>query len=123
MFKPDLSKGIECLVDANFSRNWNAADSEDPENVLSRTGFIIYYGGYPIHWISKLQTEIALSTTEAEYIAFSQSMRDVITLMNLIEEFGKVVNVIQVPPTIRCIIFEDNTSCIKVASAPNTYCS
>ncbi len=50
-------------------------------------------------------------------------LRDVIPSMNLIEEFGKVVNVIQVPPTIRCIIFEDNTSCIKVASAPDTYCS
>ena len=119
VFRPDVSKGIECYVDADFSGNWNAADSEDPENVLSRTGFIIYYGGCPIHWASRLQTEIALSTTEAEYIALSQSMRDVIPLMNLMEEFGKIVKVTQVSPTIKCKVFEDNTSCIKVATAPN----
>jgi len=28
----------------------------------------------PMHWTSKIQTEIALSTTEAEYTALSQSM-------------------------------------------------
>ena len=119
VFKPDISKGIECFVDADFSGNWNAIDSEDPENVLSRTGYIIYYGRCPIHWVSKLQTEIALSTTESEYIALAQSMRDVIPLMNLLEEFGKVVKVTNVSPEIKCKVFEDNTSCIKVATAPS----
>jgi hypothetical protein len=33
-----------------------------------------------------MQTEIALSSTEAEYIALSQSMREVLPLMVLIEE-------------------------------------
>jgi hypothetical protein len=28
--------------------------------------------GVPIHWLSRLQTEIALSSTKAKYIAFSQ---------------------------------------------------
>ncbi len=37
-------------------------------------------------WASKMQTEIALSSTEAEYIALSQSMREVQPLMVLIEE-------------------------------------
>lgn len=86
--KPDFSCGIECFVDADFSGIWNAVGSEDPLNVLSRTGYIIYYGGCLIHCVSKHQTEIALSTTEAEYVALSQSMRDVIPLMNLLEEFG-----------------------------------
>jgi hypothetical protein len=86
-FKPDHTRGLECFVDAYFSGNWTAVDSNDPENVLSRTGYIIYYAGCPIHWVSKLQTEIALSTTEAEYIALSQSMRDVIPMMNILEKF------------------------------------
>ena len=46
-------------------------------------------------------------------------MRDVIPLMNLLEEFGKIVKVTNVPPEIKCKVFEDNTSCIKVANAPN----
>ena len=46
-------------------------------------------------------------------------MRDVIPLMNLLEEFGKVVKVTNVKPEIKCKVFEDNTSCIKVATAPS----
>ena len=33
-----------------------------------------------------MQTEIALSTTEAEYVALSQSLREVIPMMALLEE-------------------------------------
>jgi hypothetical protein len=46
-------------------------------------------------------------------------MRDVIPLMNLLEEFVKIVKVTNVPPEIKCKIFEDNTSCIKIATAPS----
>jgi hypothetical protein len=34
-----------------------------------------------MHWASKMQTEIALSSTEAEYIALSQAMREVIPII------------------------------------------
>ena len=34
-------------------------------------------------WISKLQHETALSTIEAEYVAMSTTMRDMLPLMNL----------------------------------------
>ncbi len=69
--------------------------------------------------MSKLQTEIALSTTEAEYVALSQAMQDVIPLMNLLNEFSEIVPVANVPPQIKCKVFEDNTSCITVAKAPS----
>ena len=52
-------------------------------------------------------------------MALSQSMRDVIPLMNLLEEFGKIIVVKNIPPMIKWKIFEDNVSCIKVATAPN----
>eukprot|EP00957_Ditylum_brightwellii_P117330 8948690-Ditylum_brightwellii.AAC.1 len=57
---PDL--GIQCYVDANFAGGWSKADADNPENVMSRTRFIIFYAGCPVLWQSKLQTEIALST-------------------------------------------------------------
>ena len=68
-FTPDKSRGIECFVDADFAGSWDKADAGNPENVLSRTGYIIFIHGCPVVWSSKLQTEIALSTAEAEYIA------------------------------------------------------
>ena len=74
IFKPDITKGVECFVDADFAGGWNQADAIDAGSVLSRTGYVIMYAGCPLTWCSKLQTEIALSTTEAEYIALSKSL-------------------------------------------------
>jgi hypothetical protein len=36
---------------------------------------VIQFAGYPVIWASKLQTEIALSVTEAEYIALSSASK------------------------------------------------
>ena len=76
------------------------------------------YAGCPLTWCSKLQTEIALSTTEAEYIALSQSMREVIPFMNLIVEVGEVFPLNNPKPKFHCKVFEDNRSCIRVAESP-----
>ena len=62
---PDFSKGIQCFVDADFVECWTPEESCNPENVLSNTGYIIFYVGCPLIWCFKLQTEIALSITEA----------------------------------------------------------
>ena len=66
VFNPDLSKGLECYVDADFAGGWSNANASDAENVMSRTGYVITYANCPIFWKSSLQTEIALSTAQAE---------------------------------------------------------
>ena len=66
VYHPDKTKGIECYVEAYFAGGWSQANSDNPENVMSSTGFAIYYAGCPVLWSSKLQTEISLSTTESE---------------------------------------------------------
>ena len=76
------------------------------------------YAGCPLTWCSKLQTEIALSTTEAEYVALSQAMREVIPFMNLMVEVGDVFPLNNPKPKFHCKVFEDNRSCIKVAESP-----
>ena len=102
IYKPDFKKGIEVFVDADFAGSWNKADNNNPENVLSRTGFVIFYAGCPILWSSKLQTEIALSTAEAEYIALSSAMREVIPLIALLEDISKTITVNKNKPIISC---------------------
>ena len=76
------------------------------------------YAGCPIYWCSKLQTEIALSTTESEYIALSSAMREVIPFLNLMQEVNKLFPTSQQKPEFNCTVWEDNESCIKVANSP-----
>ena len=85
---------------------------------MSRTGFIIKYANCPIIWNSKLQTEIALSTTESEYIALSQAMRDVIPMINLLTELRHTIPILQETPTLNCTVFEDNRGCIDLINLP-----
>ena len=77
-------------MDADFAGGWKDGDHDSPESVLSRTGFVIMYAGCPITWGSKLQTEIALSTAESEYIALSTAMREVIPFLGLMQEIGGI---------------------------------
>jgi hypothetical protein len=70
-------------------------------------------GGCPIQWNSKLQTEIALSTTKAEYISLSQAMRELIPLRRLLLE---IVVAMKLPgdtnSIIKSTVFKDNNGAI-----------
>ena len=78
-------KGIEVFVDANFARTWNINESDKMTSALCRTRYVIKIVNCPIIGISKMQTEVALSVTKAEYILLSQSTRDLIPLKNILE--------------------------------------
>ena len=78
IFQPDPKKGIECHVDADFSGGWASGEHYNPEAVLSCTSFVISYAGCPTYLCIKIQTEICLSKTEAEYVALSIAMREVL---------------------------------------------
>ena len=61
-YAPD-GKGINSYVDDNFADGWDQSYADNVESVGSRTGYIIKYVGCSVLWCSKLQTEVALSTT------------------------------------------------------------
>lgn len=115
ILKPDSSRGIECYVDASFATGWDKSRSEDASTVMSRTGYVIFYMGCPILFVSKMQTEIALSTTEAEYIALSQAMRDLIPFTTMAAELGTVYSNEKLTPKILCRLFEDNNGALLLA--------
>jgi len=86
LMKPNQN-GLECWVDASHASEWSSKTAiNDSSTARSRMGYLITYAGCPMHWASKMQTEIALSSTEAEYIALSQAMREVIPIMLLLNE-------------------------------------
>ena len=70
----DHGKGIEYYVDAGFADTWSIGASDCASFVFSN-GRLIKVANYPIFWVSKMQTEIDLSSAEAEYIALSQRAR------------------------------------------------
>jgi hypothetical protein len=66
-----------------------------------------------------MQTEIALSTTEAEYIALSQAMREVLPIIWLMEEARhQGIPVLNATPKIYCKVFEVNAGAIEIANVP-----
>ena len=115
VYNPDIWKGLECYVDADFAGGWQQADSNEADSVLSRTGMLIMYANCSIYWYSSLQTEIALSTAEAEYIALSSALRQVLPLMTLMKEIHTGIPMHISKPNFVCKVHEDNHSYIKVA--------
>jgi hypothetical protein len=69
------SNSFDCFVDADFVGNWNRMHAQsDPGTAKSRTGYVIMYASCSVVWAFKLQREVALSTTEAEYNALLESL-------------------------------------------------
>ena len=60
----------------------------DTENRISITGFIIYLLGVPICWRSKGQKGVTLSSSEAEYVAMSEAVKEIRFVYYLLESLG-----------------------------------
>ena len=90
VFTPYGSNDLECYINAYFSWEWCREDTDQVGSVLSRTGYMIKFANFPIVWVSKMQTEISLSKTEAKYISLSQSIIDLIPLRHIMLEVSIV---------------------------------
>ena len=108
---------VDCYVDADFVGLWSSENRLHSSSVKSRTGFIILMGGAHISWFSKLQTEIALSTFEAEYVALSTSMHELLPFLDiLVEVYSGVSFKLSISTTIKSTVWEDNAACEKLAN-------
>jgi hypothetical protein len=114
---PTGNLSLDCYVDADFAGLHHRDPDHAPSAAKSRTGFIIMLGGCPILWKSQLQTEISLSTLEAEYSALSMSMRTLIPLRSLLSELITGLNLPQqLKSSISCRVFEDNNGALTLAT-------
>ena len=82
----------------------------DLDSRKSTTGYIFTLGGTAVSWKSKLQSRVALSTTEAEYIAISEAAKEMIWLKNFLKELGKEQDISP--------LFSDSQSAIGLAKNP-----
>lgn len=60
----------------------------DRDGRRSTSGMVFTLGGNTISWRSSLQKVVALSTTEAEYIALNSAGKEAVWLKGLMESFG-----------------------------------
>lgn len=83
--------------------NW----AEDRESRKSNSGYFCSVNGGAIAWSCRKQDVIALSSTEAEYVALSETCKETVWLKRLMNFFGDEI-------TSEIIIFTDSQSCMKM---------
>ncbi len=109
---------LDCYPDADFAGLWGREHNQDPHCARSRTGFFICFADCPVLWKSKLQTEIALSTMEAEYVALSTSCRDLFPLIDITNEicehFDMDGNIFDNATRLHIKIHEDNIGALAL---------
>eukprot|EP00980_Cylindrotheca_fusiformis_P026634 scaffold16702_cov71-Cylindrotheca_fusiformis.AAC.1 len=99
---------------------WGVESDEDPSSAKSRTGYVIRIDDVPVAWASMSQGDTAMSTTEAEYIALSQAMRELIWIRRLVVEITEGLGVeYDKVSKVKSKVFEDNQGTIALAKKPN----
>jgi hypothetical protein len=117
ILKPDDSLDVDVYVDSDFAGLWPYEDKLDPTSVKSRTGFVVCIANCPVIWTSKLQTQIALSTMEAEYNALSTAMRSVLPFRETVKAVAQGVGLKDEHLTIfKTTVWEDNIGCLTLAN-------
>ena len=87
---------------------WGFVDSDwagCPDSRKSTSGYILMLNGAAISWKSKKQSIVALSSAEAEFVAASSMVQEVIYARRLLEKLG-------FPQSSPTTIFEDNRTCV-----------
>jgi hypothetical protein len=95
---------------ANILYGFSDSDyAGDSDTLRSTSGYLFLLNGAAVSWKTKRQDIVALSSTEAEFIALSRAGQHAISLRALLFELGAV----QTDPT---VIYEDNLSCITAST-------
>nr|GEW23800.1 retrotransposon protein, putative, Ty1-copia subclass [Tanacetum cinerariifolium] len=70
--------------------------TKDPDKGRSITGYAFLVHGCVVRWKATLQHVVALSTTETEYMALTEAVKEAIWLRELLEELGVELNTVAV---------------------------
>ena len=103
--RKDMKKwALKALSDSDFA--------SDKETRISVFGYIIYFCGIPIAWRRKGMKSVVLSTTEAEYMALSEVVKELKFIVQLLQTMNIEV---ELPITVHV----DNVGAIWLSSNSN----
>lgn len=71
-------------LQAYTDANWAACK----ETRRSVSGVLLLLNGMPVHWVSRMQSTTATSSTESEFLALALCTREVLGLRNMLSELG-----------------------------------
>lgn len=108
---------MDVYVDSDFLGLYGKELRTDPDNVKSRTGYVILLNDCPMIWSSFLQEGICTSTMMAEYYALSSSLREVLPLRDVIRVVGTSLGMDEnCLTTFRTTVWEDNIGALTLAN-------
>jgi hypothetical protein len=102
-----FESGNEAMLCAFADADW----ANDKVERRSTTGYVVLLNGTPISWCSGLQSVVALSTCEAEYVALSECCRELAYLRG-------VMAFLREPIDMAITVYEDNQGTIDLANNP-----
>lgn len=101
-----FKKGEDISLRGYVDADWGG----DIQDRKSYTGYVFTIGGSIVSWEARKQRCVALSSTEAEYIALSEASKEAIHLRRLLVEF--------VPQTGPVLLLNDNQGAQKLVVSP-----
>lgn len=109
--KKTLNLGLRFNKDGDTLTGFCDSDyAGDLQTRRSTSGFVFLHLGGPVSWTSRRQQCVALSTTEAEFIAAAEATKEAVWLQQLLSELGEVNK----PTSLHC----DNQSAIALVKNP-----
>ena len=99
---PDVDVKPSVCADADYAK----------EDAARRSGGAVLCGGSPVAWFSRTQKSVTLSTTEAEYVAMGDGVKEALFVHGMLEFLspGKKLKGIR--------MLEDNGGAIALAENP-----
>ncbi|KAH9672468.1 hypothetical protein KPL70_017737 [Citrus sinensis] len=88
--RPDISQAVSMDCVQQCVRYCDSDFAGDLDKRRSTTGYVFILGGGLVSWRLILQSTIALSTTEAEYMAATKAVKEVIWLKGLLGDLGVI---------------------------------
>ena len=106
---------IDAYPDADFTGMYGHEKPTDPACAKSCSRFVIVCAGVPVLWQSKLQTQTAFSTMEAEVIALGACMRELIPIMDMVQLLAVAVGIPAGDVIMRVSVHEDDLGALVLA--------
>ena len=103
-----------CFGETKLKKLIGFTDSDYAGDLTTRrstSGFVFLLNGGPVAWSSRRQTCVALSTTEAEYMAACEAAKEAVWMRRFLNE-------IKEEPTGPISVYCDNQSAIKLVHNP-----